>query len=179
MTFTTTQTLDATTYTVGSRVLITYTYSEPGAAQYSSGQIVLVSIAKTYGGEYKTGTAAQYKNWATDPLTALALLRSGNYINLQALMWLNAAPKTYELVLDADTENTASPTFYVILDSDASGDMARQYMTYASFDIGAVWNNSNTQQIVIVYCDQDGKANNVTIVKNPSSLRPSEPAEAA
>ena len=176
VTLTTTQTFDATTYPVGSRVLITYAYVEAGVAQYTSGQIVLAGIAKAYGGEYKTGTAAQYRNWATDPMTVLAMLRSGDYVNIQALMWLNAAPKSYDLVLDVETEDTECPTFYVILDSDASGSQAGQYMTYASFNIGGVWNNPNTEQVKIIYCDQSGLAQNVTIVKNPSTIRPSDSA---
>lgn len=154
------------TYKIGQRMLIAY---EPtNGVSYVSGAIVLYGIQSVLNGDIEIGTASQWQNFMTQDQRLTYITRTGQYLNVQADVYVLSQPKTYALVCDESTLDSAWPVCYIIFISDTQGD-GRMIQGRASWNISQVWNRENVEGIKVRLANTDGP-NEFTFKKDGNQL---------
>ncbi len=138
---------------VGDRMIICY--KPTGHQVYTDGMITLYGVVFLTSTDQTllTGTAADYNDFYSIPLTMQVLNRTGNYINVQALASVMRAEKPEKFVLVADQASLSSknPDLHVVYITPDGNDGPNQLAAYGSFDISSVWNNPDYDGVTVHY----------------------------
>ncbi len=122
---------------VGKRILIAYTLPT-GVSQYTSSSVTLVGAVKVVNDTVSVASADSFNNESQNVLVANMV---GNYLDVKSQCDVYSSPKTFALVMDADTQNEAYPTVYLVFKSD-NYISASQKDVYASFNIAKLRSNA-------------------------------------
>lgn len=168
VTFTSTISLKADTYTIGKRYIIAY--SNQSNIRYQNGAIDLMAIMQIVN---NTVEETDYKTiaelTATDINVSL-LQREGTYINIEATGFIANEPKKFNLYVNEETIDDEIPQVYIGLESNNSSIYQRTF--YGSIDIAELWNRPGCKGITIHY-----KANGINkefTFERESTLTPNE-----
>lgn len=133
-------------FTPGTRAFLTYTYLGQGVVGYS-GPISLYSLSKCYTDTVTSVPAADCPAELTGYSTS-SVVRSGNYINLIFSAEKEDARRSFDVVVNEDTENDAIPEVYIST-SVKDGSLTYVQRQYASFDMTPLFSKPGIQGVKV------------------------------
>jgi len=149
---------DNKTFPVGGRMLIVYTMMND-AKPYTSGPIQLYGYAKLNNTEESvlTGTGSHYDQWNSDPVKLMSMWRTGDYLNVHALMYATTVARPTKFILVADETTLDKPVIetHLIVESNTT-DGGNQSPIYGSFNIKTLLDIETCQTVRVNYYDISG-----------------------
>lgn len=168
VTFTSTISLKADTYTIGKRYIIAY--SNLSNIRYQNGAIDLMAIMQIVNNEVEEADYKTIAELTATDMNVTLLQREGTYINIEATGYVASEPKKFNLYVNEATIDDEIPQVYIGLESDNSSIYQRTF--YGSIDIAELWNRPGCKGINVHY-----KANGVNkeyTFERGSSITPNE-----
>ncbi len=163
------------TFPVGSRMLIIYKMLN-GAKPYTSGSIELYGYAQLNNTEKSvlTGDAADYEQWISDPVKMVSMWRTGDYLNVHALMFATTVARPTGFILVADETTLGKPVIesYLIVKSNTT-DGGNQSPVYGSFNIKTLLDIETCETVRVNYFDVSGFTH-TDIATDHTTIRPVE-----
>lgn len=147
----------------GMRIMICYSRGDDPV--YTSGIIDLYGYSLMSNTEPAslTGTAAEYRNWESQPVKIRAMWRTGKYINMQAELYTLRAvkPERFVIVADEATLSSPYPELHVIFDNEEGNDGENLQPVNASFDISNVWLAPTAKGVTVFFPTPTGESSQV------------------
>lgn len=143
VTFTSTISLKADTYTIGKRYIIAY--SNQSNIRYQSGAIDLMAIMEVFNGKVETADVKAVADLTSTPIDVTLLQREGTYINIEATAPIQKDAKQFGLYVIDETKDDEIPQVYVGFQSDNTGGYNRTF--YGSISIAELWNKPGCKGI--------------------------------
>lgn len=144
--------------TPGRRVLIYYRAETYGV----SGQITLLSVVPLSGGAPKIAAEADIPR--SVELKECAIWRSGNFLNLSAVVTFGGDAKAISLYIEEETAALQVPTARVVVESDYAN-LGAERSLYASWDLTDVFTASNFEGLNVIYMDSSNQEKTIKITK--------------
>lgn len=155
----------------GQRMMIAYV--PLSGVSYVSGGINLIGYRSVLNGDIQVGKAEDWNSFRTFNQKVTWINRSGQYLNVQANIFVKNEPKKYDLVVDESTLNDEYPVAYIIFipDNEINGYVINGV---ASWNITKVWEKGSCKGLKVRWANEEGTSTEKVFEKGKEVIEPSK-----